>query len=74
MIKTVTDIPNITRRGRNVADIDDFIASGQDLAEVELAGRDPVRVYSCFYQAVRRRNAPVHVRVRRGRVFLVREV
>lgn len=73
MIKTINELPKIKRKSRNVADIDDFVASGQNMAEVDLDGRDPGRAYISLYQAARRRGAPVHVCRRNNRLFLVRK-
>lgn len=67
------EIPNIERASGNLKDIQEFIDSGWDGAEVELDGRKAKAVYVSLRSAIMRRGIEgVKVMMRGGRVFLKR--
>ena len=81
MIKkcSLNDIANITKAkiGRRIADIEEFIRSGEDCCEVILDPNEvPKNVQSSFLNAARRReyyDGLVQVILRGNKVYLVRK-
>ena len=63
--------------GETLADIREFAASDWDCAEVELHGRDSGHVYRLYRQTCSRHRdeaTGISVSVRKGHVYLVKEV
>lgn len=78
MIKRVSinEINNIGREqnGKVRNDLQEFVASCMDAAEVSIKGyRHPKNAYASYLNAIHRDHLPVRVIMRKGRVFLIRE-
>lgn len=62
-------------RGRNMRDLDAFVESGFELAEVELGGRIPRNAYISMHNTIKRHEQYSNVRalLRDGRIYLERK-
>lgn len=60
-------------RGENVKLVQEFIASGCKVAEVELDdGRNPVCVTNALRKLIKLRKMPARVAMRAGKIYLMR--
>jgi hypothetical protein len=78
MLREVTDLPSFGGRGREskvIPDVRAFIASDMRVAEISIPGMEWRNVYHSAREYVKRHGIEgIGVHVKRGTVYLVREV